>query len=52
MSRLYWISASAPGRLAIAARPRGDDWLPADIAYWQADGLNLVINLLELAEID
>jgi protein-tyrosine phosphatase len=51
MSRLHWIATPAAGRLAIAARPRGDEWLADDIARWQADGLNLVVSLLEPAEI-
>ena len=51
MSRLYWIEAWTPGRLAIAARPRADDWLEAEIAEWKREGVNVVISLLEREEV-
>ena len=34
MSRLHWIEM--PGRLAIMARPRADDWLEVDVTEWRA----------------
>jgi protein-tyrosine phosphatase len=40
-----------PGRLAIMARPRADDWLELDIAGWKASGVNLVVSLLEREEV-
>ena len=42
---LYWIPGPWRGRLAVAARPRGGDWLEDEAA-----GLNLVISLLENEE--
>jgi len=51
MSRLHWIEAWTPGRLAIAARPRADDWLEAEIAEWKREGVNVVISLLEREEV-
>ncbi|HEX3820881.1 MAG TPA: hypothetical protein VHW45_11130 [Candidatus Sulfotelmatobacter sp.] len=45
-SGLYWIAGSWPGRLAVAARPRGGDWLPAEIAYWKQSGVKAVLSLL------
>jgi len=49
MSRLHWIEA--PGRLAIMARPRADDWLEVDVAEWKTAGVDLVISLLEREEV-
>ncbi|NPU64421.1 protein tyrosine phosphatase [Bradyrhizobium sp. 83012] len=52
MSRLHRISLATPGRLAIAARPRAEDWLADDIAGWARDGIVVVASLLEPAEAD
>ena len=41
MSRLHWIEI--PGRLAIMARPRADDWLEADVTEWRTSGVDLVV---------
>ncbi|KRR26862.1 hypothetical protein CQ14_32595 [Bradyrhizobium lablabi] len=49
MSRLHWIEM--PGRLAIMARPRADDWLEVDITGWKASGVDLVVSLLEQEEV-
>ncbi|WP_315755825.1 MULTISPECIES: hypothetical protein [unclassified Bradyrhizobium] len=38
MSRLHWIDLPIAGRLAIAARPRAEDWLADDIAAWVGRG--------------
>jgi protein-tyrosine phosphatase len=43
---LYWIDESWPGKLAVAARPRGGDWLEDDIAGWKRAGINAVLSLL------
>jgi len=43
---LYWLDETWPGRLAVAARPRGGDWLKDDIASWQSAGINPVLSLL------
>jgi protein-tyrosine phosphatase len=49
MSRLHWIEM--PGRLAIMARPRADDWLEVDVAQWRTSGVDLVVSLLEREEV-
>jgi protein-tyrosine phosphatase len=49
MSRLHWIEM--PGRLAIMARPRADDWLEVDVAEWKTSGVDMVVSLLEREEI-
>lgn len=51
MSRPHWIEMPAPGRIAIMARPRADDWLEAEIAEWKAIGLDRVVCLLEPEEV-
>jgi protein-tyrosine phosphatase len=47
---LYWIPGPWRGRLAVAARPRGGDWLEDEAAGWRRVGLDLVISLLENEE--
>jgi protein-tyrosine phosphatase len=51
MSRLHWIDAPTAGRIAIAARPRADDWLETEIVEWKASGLDMVVSLLEQEEV-
>jgi protein tyrosine/serine phosphatase len=43
---LYWIDGPWPGKLAIGPRPRGADWLQADIAGCERAGLNTTVSLL------
>ena len=49
MTRLHWIEM--PGRLAIMARPRADDWLEVDVTDWRTSGVDLVVSLLEREEV-
>ncbi|CAL77252.1 hypothetical protein BRADO3469 [Bradyrhizobium sp. ORS 278] len=51
MSRLHWIDLLTAGRLAIAARPRAEDWLADDTAVWAGEGIAIVVSLLEPAEV-
>ncbi|WP_316173759.1 hypothetical protein [Bradyrhizobium sp. SZCCHNRI1073] len=51
MSRLHRIDLPTAGRLAIAARPRAEDWLADDIAAWVGEGIAVVVSLLEQAEV-
>ena len=51
----YWLSIPAPWRLAIMPRPRTGDWLDDEIAGWKAEGINVLVSLLEpdeVAELD
>jgi len=43
---LYWIDGPWHGKLAMAARPRGGDWLSDDIAGWKRAGVDAVLSLL------
>jgi protein-tyrosine phosphatase len=45
-TKLYWVPGPWPGKLAIAARPRGGDWLEAEIRDWRLSGVNTVLSLL------
>ena len=51
MSRdLFWIPGNGPGRLAIALRPRGGDWLDDEVRAWRRAGVDVVLSLLEPEE--
>ena len=43
---LHWVEASWPGKLALAARPRGGDWLAGEIESWKRSGITNVVSLL------
>ena len=45
-TKLYWIAGPWLGKLAIAARPRGGDWLQDEMRSWQSAGVNIVLSLL------
>lgn len=48
---LYWVDGPWPGKLALAARPRGGDWLPDEIAGWKLAGVASVLSLLTPEEV-
>jgi protein-tyrosine phosphatase len=43
---LYWLDGHWKGKLALAARPRGGDWLEEDVATWKRAGVGAVLSLL------
>lgn len=47
---LFWIPGNGPGRLAIALRPRGGDWLEDEARAWHRSGVDVVVSLLEPEE--
>ena len=49
---LFWIPGPWKGRLAISGRPRGGDWLEAEIDGWRDAGLDVVLSLLEEDETE
>lgn len=44
---LFWIPGPWRGRLAVATRPRGGDWLEDEAAGWRRAGIDVVVSLLE-----
>jgi protein-tyrosine phosphatase len=43
---IYWIQNESLGRLAILARPQGDDALAGDIQGWRDAGVDVVVSML------
>jgi protein-tyrosine phosphatase len=50
MKTIYWLDGPWPGRLAIVARPRGEEWLSDEIRHWRRSGIDIVVSLLTLPE--
>ncbi|HEY1801335.1 MAG TPA: dual specificity protein phosphatase family protein [Terriglobales bacterium] len=49
-TKLYWIHGPWAGKLAVAARPRGGDWLEDEISSWRRSGVDTVLSLLDAEE--
>ena len=49
-SSIYWIPGPWIGKLAILARPRGDDWLADEVDGWRVAGVQVVLSLLSADE--
>jgi protein-tyrosine phosphatase len=47
---LFWIPGPWQGRLAVATRPRGGDWLEDEAIGWKQAGLDVIVSLLENEE--
>jgi protein-tyrosine phosphatase len=45
-TEIRWIDGRWPGKLAVASRPRGGDWLGDEIANWRNVGIGTVLSLL------
>ena len=43
---VYWINGPWPGKLAILARPRGEDWLEDEVVGWKDAGVDVVVSML------
>jgi len=43
---IRWVEGPWKGKLAIAARPRGGDWLEDEIEAWQRQGITTIVSLL------
>jgi hypothetical protein len=51
-AELYWIADAPRGRLAIMPRPRAGDWLADELRSWQSSGVDVLVSLLTVDEID
>ena len=49
---LFWIPGPWRGKLAIATRPRGGDWLLDEARLWRQAGLDVAVSLLETDEAE
>lgn len=47
---LYWVKGPWAGKLALASRPRGGDWLEDEMADWRRAGIDTVLSLLTQEE--
>lgn len=45
-TKLYWVDGPWLGKLALAARPRGGDWLEDEMTSWRSAGVDTVLSLL------
>ena len=52
MKNIYWIRHAGLSRLAIVARPRGDDWLDDDLRALKRDGIDIVLSALTRPEAE
>lgn len=50
MTKLYWLTGPWKGKVALAARPRGEDWLEEDIVDWKRAGIQSILSLLTQEE--
>jgi protein-tyrosine phosphatase len=49
-TEIFWINGLPKGRLGIASRPRGGDWLDTEVRAWRATGIDCVVSALTPAE--
>ena len=49
--KIHWIDLPAGVRLAIMPRPRAGDWLDDEVAGWRAEGIDVIVSLLEAGEV-
>jgi len=45
-TELHWVDGPWSGKLALAARPRGGDWLEDEVANWRRAAVGTVLSLL------
>ena len=45
-TNLHWVEGPWSGKLALASRPRGGDWLEDEMAAWRRAGIDTVLSLL------
>jgi len=47
LTQVYWVPNPWRGRLGVAPRPRGGDWLDDELVTWREQGVDVVVSLLE-----
>jgi protein-tyrosine phosphatase len=45
-NELHWVKGPWSGKLALAARPRGGDWLRDEMEGWKQAGVDTIVSLL------
>ncbi len=45
-NELHWVKGPWRGKVALAARPRGGDWLKDELESWRRAGVDIVVSLL------
>lgn len=45
-TELHWVEGPWPGKLALASRPRGGDWIEDEMVSWRRHGIDVVLSLL------
>ena len=50
LTKVYWVPTPWRGRLGVASRPRGGDWLDDELLAWREEGVDAVVSLLESRE--
>jgi len=45
-AELYTVEHEGQSKLSVMARPRGGDWLPAEVRAWRDAGVDMVVSLL------
>ena len=50
MTDIFWINGNPPPLLAIVLRPRGDQWLEAEMSRIRLGGIETLVSLLEEEE--
>jgi protein-tyrosine phosphatase len=49
-TKLHWVDGPWPGKLALASRPRGGEWLADELTGWPSAGIDTVFSLLTADE--
>jgi protein-tyrosine phosphatase len=49
-TELHWVNGPWPGKVALASRPRGGDWLEDEMEAWRRAGIDTVFSLLTSEE--
>ncbi len=52
IAKVYWTQEKFPGRIALVPRPRGGDWLEDEASAWANSGLDAIVSMLELEEVE